>query len=714
MFEFMHKYRVVILGVLLLGLVGLGAWTAIQGLFGPDTNPVVGTFRIPGTDERVEVHQEDLIDVARRIRQDRLARTLVGDEDEFLAAWCFIALRELARQLGADVSDAQVRERVGIGPDDRWPSKWLKRWYHDVFSISTALGLVMQDPGGVTYDRLFEKYKEEYVRLKADHVLFEEKDPESFNLDLKKEEDRKILEEFAKENPTVGQVNRIPERISLEAVWVRFKALPDEPDTYDFEAEFDKRWKDLAQDVSISEETLQARYQAHKAVYDELAEAIKARRKEGGEESGDQPSSFEVVKAFIEKELKVHTLLQRLREEAAKLDEAALAKDDALKSLAEKYGFKEGVRHKLTIADFNKIPEFGSPRCAGQLFVAARDKEKLGKPVDFTASPTQGLQPGVCDAPGAFMAVLRPVKYEPSREATIDDKPDAFLEAWRKSRVKEDVEGRAQAFLDKVDDLIEARIKDQRETFEAEAKKKADEEIAAAGLDPSKEDDKERIEEIRSRYQTEAEAKLEPLRAAHEAEVFALAAGELGLEIGHSPWLNQGLLGNPGYDDDPLPSERVRRLFRTRNLVTKLKNLEVGRIAEKYLDERAGLAAVCLLVEKREPTVEDLYRAEGTTQVQNLMRALSQERGARVTVSDLTYAKLKSPEWFDIQAPETERILKEAAEEEARKVERRRQRALQRAARQRERERRAAERRKAAQQQQTGDENGGNKNSEDG
>ena len=151
MFEFMHKYRALILGVLLFGLVGLGAWTAIAGLFGPDQNPVEGTLLVPGETERIEVRRDEFLAVLRNIKYGTgVMGSLVGDDDERLAAWCFIALRELGRAVGIRLTDAQVRQIAGLDEGDRWRSDADRNWAHAYLLAAAAKSLCMGDPRSVT------------------------------------------------------------------------------------------------------------------------------------------------------------------------------------------------------------------------------------------------------------------------------------------------------------------------------------------------------------------------------------------------------------------------------------------------------------------------------------------------------------------------------------------------------------------------------------
>lgn len=681
MFSFMYKYRIPILCCIFLGLTGLGIWGAVAGLVSDRRDPLMGSYRIPGSEARIEVHYSELQDALRQLEGfrmmglDRWIRRIFPQDyrDGWLAAWNLLVLREAAEKAGILVTQDELAQMLGM---EELPgaSDWRVETLRSYLLVTRYLSHYMRDPAQPTYEELYKQYRDKYEEVRVRYVTFERREPESFELDPEDEDDKKVLAEYWEANPDLKQRFPIPPRIDFEAVWINFKekvpADPEKPDgeQIGFMERFDRRWKDVAdrEGITVSEEEIVQRYNANKMAYDDKAGEL--REASGGEdvEAGDQKTRFEWVKPWIRRELTAMKIIGRFMEKAAEVPA-----DRSLEELAGEYDLPYGTRRRVDSTEFQKIPEFGTPAFAGPLFAQGEQQPAEG---EIVHAPGGGAVPGVFANATTFTAAFRINKHHPRREPELEEVVDKVIDAWQKERAREELEERSGSFRDLVFEIAESRIADVVTEAEKEAERKIEERIAEQELDPDSEEDEARIEEIRRLYRSEARKKIEEARAPHEAEAFVKAVTRFSEEHGEdlpldrSPWLSSALRGSVSYPEGILPAEKRARMVRDPTKVQRLKGVKEGRISDVIRDDRAGAALVAQVLEMRKPTVQDFYEAEkaGSWAVRSLVSQLSSRPSPGVA-----FQELAAPEAFDIRSQEAQERLKQREESRRRRAERR-------------------------------------------
>ena len=667
MFTFMHKYRVAILSLMLLSLVGFGAWGAIQGLVGgEDANPVLGSFVIPGSGEVHEVTGAEWRPIALQVMRNSegFKRALsLGDDDGQLLAWDFIVLAEAARAAGIVISDDEVvdtlRKSYNIPEEEelKLPDSVLD-FQRQFMAAATFRSQFARPTGGGDWQQIYERFRRDNEEVKGRYVLFERPDPDSFDLDISDEGDRKKLQEWWDANPRLKSMKRIPEEVDLEVLWVRLQ----DKSVSEVDQEFREKWSALAGDYPVTEEEIQARWTKHGPVYEAMAVAEaeirqkqleaaqkaenKAAKEEGREPAdllkGDQPEHFDLVKERIRQEIVIGKIMQQAWIQAHD-------QDADMEGLAEKYNLKHAVVKELDQVKLQTHPDFGTPRASQLIFGGLSRKDlEVGKVARYVTETTGAFIEDIFDEPGSFLAVYRVVDHRQPRDPELADVIGWALEQWRKEQADKGLEKLAEDFRAAVDEKISSIIADKKAELEAERDRKVAEKIEKEGLSREKEEDKLQIQSIESIENRDLERQLNEEKGKHEAAVFAEVATARGLEVRDTGWITESSGGFPQFPEGLDPAEKHRRIWRHRGHLSKLAALEPGRMGPPDVDQAAGLALVTVLDEKREPTPEDMYRSP------NQVQPIRNQLNPRPAPDSFRFETFKSPEWFSLSAPRTE------------------------------------------------------------
>jgi len=685
MFEFMHKYRVLILAVMMFGLLGFGAWGAIESLFLGPTNEVVGTFDIPGADEPVEVWSEEYWELVQALARDNPQRLNIlkaqaglQETDPRLLAWDMLVLAKAAEAAGAAptlaATESFIRDelrRAGVSlPDDEPLPPFLEgdlerqRMFNAVKMYRMQF---MQDPVGKPFEDLYESYKNQYATISAKVAVIDQKAPESFEMDLSKEEDKKKLKEwFDVSGRGIAQRNKKLANVDLEVVYVRLKDRTID----EFKAEFDKNWAALTADMEVTEEDRQARYNAQTYTYHQLSHAgmeAEGREHDHSDDTKDEDYEYLKEKGHLDREIKVARLMKKLRDDVHETP-------DKLREAAAKYGFAVAELKESEQSDLAEQPDFGSLGLSSTVWgqgVARLPKEdaeptdadyKLGALLVNPGQQTGGLQADVFDDPSSMIGLVRMTAHNKERIPEFDEIVVKVKEEWQNTQARDDLLKATTGMEDEIKDWILALPEVAESEKVKEARKRRDQRvedrIKAQELDRANEEHKDKIEGIETAetmtFRNELEEELKP----HYLKGLEAVAKEKGFELKDIGPIQKAAGTMAQYPEGLDRRERVSRLLRWKGLLNNISFKEGVACMPSPL-AKLGVAAV--LTEKKEPGREELLMYPD--RVVALM-------GSSRTQPDRNwnYEVLKQPGFFDIEAEQTDAYIAEVEKSEREKA----------------------------------------------
>lgn len=673
MFEFMQKFRMTILVLIALGMViAYGAAGSFTDLFkrGGD-NPPTFAFRFPGeTADRVVTAGDEFDFRQGMMRMGfRDPKALANQVDldassESKALVAFQLMKALGEKIGVHVSDKQVTPVREDGRPVRQSDgevEFMKGWIR-AFS---ARDLYRTDPGGPTFEEIYETYKTMHEEVRGNFVLIPGKPATDFKIDTKIPEEAKKLSDWFETRKYLANQKMVPEKLDVEIVAIKThgRAMKD------IVAEFDTTYGDITKDLNVSDEEVQARWKSHQAAYrafldreiEDLNKAQEDENKKAAAESrepknlkgGDQPTEFDRCKEFLRREIKMGKLLAQV------IDEVKGGK--VLKDLTTDRKLPLETLSKVSVDDLQAHAIAGGPRLKGMVMKAIQDlnqnKFKEGSMVEYDTTSDAYL-PKVLDEPGSFVATLRMVARYPSRVPEMSEILDFVIEQWQKDQADTERRDRAKAFADlmtkKVDE--QAEVKAEIEKFQKERDDKVSAEIAAASLSREKPEDKPKIEAIERIADSARESKLVDVRAKHQAAAFRATSEELGLTIHPVDWIRKSAGSAMVYDKGISEEERLSRFTRSSIVTNGLGILTPGRVGSPTEDTAGGLSAILHLEEKRSPAPSDLLVRPDRAQA--AARGLNQNppRGG------FSYRNLCSPEYFNLWAWDVEKEIQHERE----------------------------------------------------
>ena len=695
MFEWMHKYRIPILVTVLLGLFGFGAWGAIQQLFTP--NPAaeeVASFVSP-TGETITLTRGDQAEFLQMIRYTGQGSQFVtsslpnalglADRDVDTAAINWRILYEAGKASGVivpkSVIEEQIEKQQAQSPaGSQKPADDFIDFQVQLQTISRWRQAYMSDPAGPTYDAVYEDYKKLHPTLAGRYVLFEERTPESFTLDITDEADLAKLKTWYEESGQfVKASNPVLENVDLEVAYVLFKDL----DIQAFATEFESRFAAHTADMDVPEEEVRRRYDAFGSQYREMLRKEQERRKAAGGSTEDQPDEFETLKPHLVRELKTARLLKKV------MDAVQAAGNDQFQAIAEAHGFRVAKVEKKDQGSFMRIPEFGSVRAWQNLRAQAIDKLKVltpeGKPsyelgaiIPYVTSSNQDqfpVYPTIFDEPSQFQALYRMLRHEDQREPNFEEIVGKVLTAWQTAQVQSDLSTRARAFRDRIDSWIKENVEAVRtKAAELEVKRNeaVEKQIADRSLSREKPEDTLAIKGIELQADGERDRELQPLLKEHQARAYEAVVQEMDLQaMPVPPIVRSDALSSVGTVDDSISrDEKLSRLARSRQVVDQLYFLDVGGVSQPVPQPTLKGIVVVIADQKTEPPAAEMILFP--SRIQASARGLAAQ-------PDRTwgYEVFKRPDYFSLKS----KSIDKRREEERKAQEARAQRQAESAAR---------------------------------
>jgi hypothetical protein len=690
MFETMHKYRVWILGFLFVGLFGWGAWQAVTVLFtgGGGENPVMGRFRLPGSNEDVEVTLAEYRNVGQALESDLRMSGGIGGLGRILGLgepegerenihWMFFPLREAARRAGIPVPDAQIesfhRFRTGTPPERPvYISEERRQYLRDLYATIEFKDLFTKDPGGVRFSAAFENFKREAEEVRGRVLIVDAGEGLEHTLDFEDPAAVNRLVEWFEANKGRFADKRVPEQVDLEVAYVRMADL----DVPGFAAACEA-WEEALAGIEATDDECLARWNAHRDAYGGLlrreADRLRAaqeeenrRAREEGREprnltAADQPSEYERLREHLRREIRLGKLLARLIDE--------VKGGSRMADVAARWKLPLTSLEKMDRQKLQTQPEVGNARAMQMIWASAVAKLPpsgsftLGSIVEYESTNAHLFLPRIFDEPGQFLAVYRVIDHRKDRDPELKEIRDAVYAQWRKAQA-------AEGASRKVRELRDAAMARARElesvrpvvaAAEAESAEAVAKEIAERSLSREREEHQAEIAAIEARHAAARDRKIQDAVKPHLAEALAAVAAEQGLTLQAVPWTRRSRAATGMvYGDDIAPDEKLNRFLRSPMVIFTMANLAPGEVSEPLdADPQTGFACLVMLDEKRVPDPGDLAGWP------EKLAQLAPAGTARPSPLDWTFAAMKSEDWFHLRVPELERLRAHREKEKA-------------------------------------------------
>ncbi len=686
MFEIMNKYRVVILGLLFVGLFGWGAWGAVDSLLSggnSEEDTVLATYTVPGETAPREIRTADWLAVRQQIGGEQMLEYLamllqVGDKslDQFI--FDYIVLRAAGEKAGIVVSDGDALRMYEqfygkLANPKHLPPEATLDFYRGLACAQRFRMQYYRDAGGVAFDKLWTTYKSDYELLHGRAVVFEATKAADLAFDPEgNDKDKKTLIDFWEENQWLKEANKLPAEADLQVAFVRYK----DKSLADFDKEF-ATFTEAVKDLTVTDEEVARRFELHKAAYAQLLadESSRVAREQEDEDKkakeekrepkdltpGDQPGEFERLKGRVRQELVLAKLLAKVSDEVKAGAE--------LEVIAKKYGINFTDMKKVNGDALQAQPEFGTPRAKQVVFGngaewLASGKLKAGEIVPYESTNAAQYAAGCFDEPGSFQALFRLMDHRKERAPELKDIKDKVVAEWKKRRISEDLTKRGNDFHAAVKKAVEElpEVKALRAQMTTERDASVAKDIADAKLSRDNAEHKDQIQLIEARFDRERDDKVMLESAKHENAAFEAAAKAAGLTVEPVPPAFKLSATAAAWRDDLSPEERRNRLFRTATVLHKLAVAEIGRVTEPTFEAEGGIGAVMVLDKRTPPTEADmLARPDRTTNTSNRLA----ERPAQ---DEWSYRNFKTASWFSLSAPQTEEALKAREEDQVKRA----------------------------------------------
>ncbi len=660
MFRFMDKYRVHILLVVLLAMVGFGAWASLVDLVGSssqdrlDPEEVWATAQIFGEEQQISL--EDVKDVMgfygfegdedtagavlasiirKRIAesdhgfpvapeevelalkerfQEPLRQINGGRFDKEVYAQFVANFRMTPQQFEAQVAEdlrlaKTLRElaRAGSMPSlvriievarkDNQKIK-VKGVFWDSASFKEAAKLSRDDNGNLTAESIaslqayFDELNEDEKRALALKGPMVTVDFLGYDFSLHAD-DQAFLDDYARVHEASGK--------SLEQICAEIEITPE--------------------DVTVMKERLARMRDAYGLDADADVEAVWTERQ----------ARFEAEIRVIKH---VRALWSKLDGEIKSGQEVDLAQVAADNNLI----YFEWKDRYLT--DLSKD---GVAFQSGGLYQLQLASNAVGNLLDMRNPPgstTMHFGTGAVDVIGRHIAAFRLLArdMQPLARFSDPDVRESLVQRLENKRTEELRDEAFQKFQDRMTEITSEKAKEKIDEIRA----RFDEEIAEAvkDLDPEKEEDKARIEEITTEKNDEAEALMDEARAEHRSAAFDQILEE-------TP--DAGLVVEEGFfrpfdstREQPVDREAAFETRARSSLRREFRSLHDQNTMEIYIEPGTvsdvvqsstypGLKGVAKLVEKKTPTDRELLLRPSVLRISamNAARAVNKERGDR-------------------------------------------------------------------------------------
>ncbi len=685
MFDLMQKWRMPILWLCVILMGGFGVWWIIADLFksnsGPDANREIGTFKVPGGDvvslTQGQFHTE-LMELATTFRigdpaQFASGRLRAQVSDELEMGWAYFILKSLADAAQIPITDKALVEQQNkmmkrMDPtskeftiDDyrRVPS--LQRTFsRDLTAIGHVRALIDEAQPEATWDKLYERFKTQYEEVQGKFVFFDTQKAE-IALDPKaKPEDRATLEKWFAENAPIRQQKMVSEQVDADVLYVRYRDVSNE----DFAKDFEAKWKKGVDEfkLTVTDEKLRERFDTFRHMYEtplKLAlEKHQAETRKQGTTSqpADNPTEFELMKERLRQEYLVSLLSEKVYAAVTRKENPM-----ALQAAADQYGFRLATVTKADAVKIQQHPDFPNVNVAPAMFGQLREKT-LVPPAFFNNESSTFACKGSIEDPGSNVAIWHVTAYSPSREPTLDDPGvlDFAVDEYKKKKRQDSAKDLADAFKKDLDSRVSDAVKSKETELDAAMKADVEKQIKDKGLSRDKADDGPKILDIENAAKAARDKSLNEEKAKHEQRVFMELATERKLKVYDTGWMRKSGARNATFAANERfgTEEKAAQYFRKTQRTMALGALEKGRVGGVEAEPVWYAAAVPLLVDKREPSPEDLYML-GKQQLDTLK---NQVVPRQATTSTWTYENFKKKDWFDLNSPDVETAIKKREE----------------------------------------------------
>lgn len=701
MFETMHKLRMPILVLIVLGMSGFGIYGMLGSSGGPGEieNREEASFHVPGATPSakttlmtldVQALREGFAWLQRSNPQSmmfigfqlRLDQEIEPGSQEFLYAYA--AMREAARHSGLsrDLNGAHEFVRVSEirrrqAPEDAQVPvpESLVDFVADLFLTINYRGhfggsVSQPDPA-----KVLETYQSRFPVITAEYVLWKKGKAEDYALPLDTEEGKATLLEWLKENTHV--IRPIPAQGDLAVTYVHFGDGGTEF-TLDTLKALDAKHADALAAITVTEEEVRTRYDAN------LAETpganpwqwildLEAKAREGN--GGDQPTEFDTLKPHIERELKFAKLL-------GKVHEAAVAEGTTLEQAAAQFGFtgettggsgyvlaekqdQQAIQTNPSWGAVNLWTGLQSEAVAKLGTEEAPGAYKFGQVVARPRTPAvdKGVYYGghpLFDEPGRGLACVALMSWEKGRTPT----PEEVLlepyihEAYQNAMVQEAFTKNGKTFREKIEAYLDA-VPEVKAKYDAEVAPKIEEQIAERELSRENPEHEELISDIEANAKRtlDQDSDYRELRTKHREAAFRSVVQEMGLEL-HTYGPAEASQGTPPvWREDLSETERLNRYLRSNYVVSQVNRLKEGEsTANPITDFQGGYSASFICTKRVEPTAEDMLRRPD--RYRQIVQQLSNQSRP---LTSWKMEHLRADAWFGLETPELTRREQEIA-----------------------------------------------------
>ncbi len=682
--------------VIMMG--GFGVWWLFADLFGGSGKPPEieqGSFDVPGgkkytftnlefEPQAQQINRALTVAAGGRAEASQLGnyflRATVRDDVEL--AWAFLIMRACAHTAGIKLNDEVAVAGINKFAKEGGKEITLREYERrvpladrenslDRMAVQRFRADLDKAQPEATWDVMYERYKSMNEDLRATFVFFETSKAE-VTLDPKNNvEDRAKLNQWLQDNPAIRAKNTIQEELDAKVLYARFKDVSTE----DLQKQFDERWAPLVKELKIeepTEEALKIRYGLFGPAWDAPLKVAQDKMEKDLTTSGptsqpqDRKSPFELLKSRLRIEWFATRLVEKAFEEVTRA-EKPLSFEDA----QSKYGLKLSEVKHLDSTHVQQQPDFGSPRAAASMFQVLREKSlKPGSVYRYEGDPS--LAKGAVEEPGSSVAIWRLDEYRPQREATLDDKGtiDLVTEEYKKKRREDLAKEQAEDFRKAVEEKVTNELATKTQELDTAMKAAVEKQISDQKLDRSKPEDGPKILEIENAEKSKRDATLDEEKARVTPNMFQAVAAERFLTPRDTGWIPKISNRNAAFqpNDKLTISEKAEQFFRKAQRRTALAALKPGRMGGVEHEPNWAAAAVPILVERRTPTPEDVYKLSPPQ-----LTSLKNQVVAPVQSTQFwSYDNFKRPDWFNLNVPSLEKAIEAKREADKASAEKRR------------------------------------------
>lgn len=635
-FGMLHKYRLPIFYVCIFSLFGFGVWGVIadslnlSGSYDPDE--LIATWEWNGESHDVTRGEFDTILYQNRSQYD-------AEEDRAAAVLATLIRAHMIKLSGVHVSDDEmkkvidtdvkdnVRRAMGLGETDavdkiayRKYTGNIYRQTPDVYETLLRDGLTahkfMRDIDRASDDtttaEIFEYFKKSNAKIKLKGVFFSTdtyKDAAKLatekvgDVDELTAESRTKLETWWK---ALSEMERKAYHkggavLDVEGIGFRFMGKTD--------AELDAEFKKEDAVTKTSLERLTAEFAPTAADLDRMKTRLGMSREAYG-----MAADADIEAVFVEKqprlitEWKIWTLVKKVHSRI--LADIEEKKTVIFADVAQANGLQSFRLSRIKLEAMLKHEEYPG------FYVGQLAGVEPGRVLNFsmaTGPGTTGFENGPVDEIGKHVSIFRMIEKELNPEPVLLDVQTEALAGFERTELVRLRDQAVDAFKGTMDEHMSLKAKEFIDRVNAETAEAITKDTT--GLDP--ETDKAKIEEITKAKNAEAETRIKEEKNKYKSEAFDVALGNVpaGAVV-----VEEGFfVPNSAATETPADREKaeltakarssLRREFRTLQDVPASDTYQtVGTVSDPVDSPYyPGLRGIGKLVEKKEPTAQDMF-----------------------------------------------------------------------------------------------------------